>query len=336
MKFGMKESLFVRIGRWYTNGGGIKMLGRTVLLIGIILALGFAAVGYDDMVRTCEADEIIKNEANVKKAQERAYKQLVKDAKKAEKNGETPPEIPEDASMIEVEVKHLENDLMDYVGDYITNYILWGILSLAAGVGLNWFFGNVQDMIAALKKAGSYRVTAGAFFWCGVVVAVVIAAFGVVEIMAIKKSTLAEVGDVLLKKYIIWSIAAIGVGYGIQRLMLKFPATKEHVMSSGKSNALCHGLYLTAVALWPFAVTACAMAAISHGWITALCGLAGVVVVLLVTWLLSGACPLIRTQEEVAEAAERRMRTTWVCACGAENPRSTAVCGICGEVKPKN
>ena len=130
MASNMKESLFVRIRRWYTDGGVLKMIGRTFLLIGIIIALAFASVGYVNMLNTRNADQAAKYEENVKKAQDRAYKQLVKDAKTAEKNGEVPPEIPEDASMIEVEVKPVELDLTNYLSEYLATDFIRAVAAL--------------------------------------------------------------------------------------------------------------------------------------------------------------------------------------------------------------
>lgn len=332
----MKESIFVRFGKWFTNGGVLKMIGRAFLLLGIAAAIALAAVGYVDMVQTRDAEQIAKYEANVVKAQQREYDNLVKAAKKAEKNGEVPPEIPEDPSLIEVEVKPVVYSLSDYLSDFITKYVLWAVLSIAAGVGLNGLFGNVMGWITALKKAGRRKVIAGAILWAGILVAAIIAAIGVVEIMAIKKSTLGEVGSQLMKNHIVWSVVAVGCGLSIQQLILRYDAEKKHVLNSGKGSAAGHWIYLIALALFPFAVTACVAVGIPLGWVTALLCLLGVCVVMLLAWMASGTCPLIRSKEEAAAEAQRKGRTSWVCSCGQENARHVALCSVCGEPKPKH
>lgn len=347
MASNMKESLFVRIRRWYTDGGVLKMIGRTFLLIGIIIALAFASVGYVNMLNTRNADQAAKYEENVKKAQDRAYKQLVKDAKKAEKNGEVPPEVPEDASMIEVEVKPVVLDLGNYVGDYITTYVFWAIISLAAGVALYWFFTNIEGIIHALITMERRRLIAGIIFWLSALVAAVIAGFGVVKIMSITKSTLAEVGTILLQEYIVWSVAVFGSGIAIRWLILNLggatEGTFQHV--GMKLTRIGKALFVLAVILFPFGLVGAVMLGILYGWVPAVICLVADCTVLVCGWICGlalnalGTCTMIM-EPQAKEAQDRELRRRnareWVCpGCGKVQPINVAVCD-CGEVKPEH
>ena len=341
----MKESFFIRIRRWYTDGGVLKMIGRTFLLIGIITALVFATVGYVDMLATRDAAQEAKYAENVKKAQDRAYKQLVKDAQKAEKNGEVPPEIPEDASMIEVEVKPVVLELTNYLSEYISTEVLWAILSLAAGVALCWFFCNVEQMVRTLISTKPRRLVAEAIFWLSVVIAVVIAAHGVVRIMGITKSTLAEVGAILMQEYVVWSIVVLGSGVALRWLILNLGRTAdgafEHV--GVKLTKIGKALFVLAVILFPFGLLAAVALGILYGWVAAIVCAVAACALLATGWICGlalnalGTCTMImepQAKEALDREARRRSAREWVCPeCGKIQPINVAVCE-CGEVKP--
>ena len=345
MASNMKESLFVRIRRWYTDGGVLKMIGRTFLLIGIIIALAFASVGYVNMLNTRSADQAAKYEENVKKAQDRAYKQLVKDAKTAEKNGEVPPEIPEDASMIEVEVKPVELDLTNYLSEYLATDFIRAVAALVAGIALCWFFCNVERMYRTLVTTELRRLVAEAIFWIGALIALVIAAQGVMRIMGITKSTLAQVGEVLMKEYIVWSVVALGSGIALRWLILNLGRTTdgafEHV--GVKLTKIGKALFVLAVILFLFGLLAAVALGILYGWVAAIVCAVAACALLATGWICGlalnalGTCTMImepQAKEALDREARRRSARDWVCPkCGKIQPINVAVCE-CGEAKP--
>lgn len=332
------RSIFRKFADWLTTGGVMKTIGRVITLVGIIVALVMTGIGAVDMYKEADAARDVAYEKAYVKQQKKEYKAAQKANTTAEKNGEALPypDLPatqEEWEVVELPVVKLSFD--DHIGGFITGYVGWAVLVLLAGVFLGWCVGSVPEWIAGMKAAGPVRVIAGAFFWAGVVVAACFVGAGLLRILKINKSTLPEVGKILFDEYVIWAVAAVGCGYGIQQIMNKGPKTHAAVFESPKSNAVCKWLYLVVLFLAPFAVAACLMAAIRMGWVTGLIGLAVVGVVLLVTWLFSGVCPLVRTKEEIEAERIRRDRTSWVCpACGHENARSTGACDACGEIKP--
>lgn len=330
------RTIFEKMRDWLLAGGFMKTFGRIITIIGIIVALVITGIGVADMYSAAGVQQQEKYDKAYAKQQSKVYKAMEKENKAAEKEGKEPPHVlPADASELVVEIDPVPLSLDDHIGPFITEYFVWAVLALAAGVALGWVIGSLPEWIAAMKDAGPVRVTAGAFFWAGVLVAAGFLLAGLWEILQINKSTLPEVGKILLEKYLIWSVAALGCGFGIKLLILNGPKEHAHVFESKKSNVLFKWLYLIVLFAAVFAVTACIMLAIVKGWLTGLIALLIVGAVVLVAWLLSGVCPLIRSKEEIEAEKERRARTSWVCdACGTENARSAATCSNCGEIKP--
>lgn len=333
------RSIFRKFFDWLVAGGTMKCIGRVITLIGVIVALVITGIGVVEMYKAAEADRVVAYEKAYVKQQKKEYKAKQKENEAAIKAGQEPPHVlPENVEDYEVEeLPVVKLSLDDHVGPFITQYLVWAIAALAGGVLVGWVIGSIPAWIAAMKTAGPVRCIAEALFWAGVVVAAGFLLAGLLEILAIKKSTLPEVGKILMEKYLFWSVAALGCGLGMKTLILKGPKEKARVFESPKSNALCKWLYLIVIFLAIFALAACIMVGIRMGWATGLICAAVVGVIVLVTWLLSGVCPLVRTKEEIEAERVRRARISWVCdACGHENPRSVANCEQCGEVKARH
>lgn len=332
------RSIFRKFIDWFLSGGVMKTIGRGFLLVGIVAALVIAGMGFADMyTKAVEAREVAQEKAYTK-AQKNEFNKRERANKTATRNGEELPYPDLPATMEEYTpevVEKVKLDLEAQLGGFITGYLGWALLPLVAGIFLNWILGNIIPWFQAMKAAGPVRVTAGAIFWISVVIAAVFLVVGLWEILNIRKSTLPEVGKILMEKYLIWSALALGCGYGIQQVILKFGKTHEAVFASEKFNAATKWLYLIVLFAWPFVVAGCVILAILKGWVPGVIALAVYGVLLVAAWLVSGVCPFVRTKEEIAADAERRARTSWVCeSCGMENPRSAALCDQCGAVKP--
>lgn len=331
---------------WYLTGGVMKTIGRTLTIIGIIVALVFTSIGVVDMYTKAEAQREEKYATAYEKAQKNELKALQKAAKEAEKAGLEVPEVPESHEGLEVVIEPVALPMDDQVSGFLTTHLLRAIIALVAGVGLGWIVSSIPAWIVALKAAGPRRVIAGAFFWLGAVIAVVFLLLGLVRILGINKSTLPEVGKILFEEYLIWSVIALGSGIAIRWMILKLDETQKHAFESvglklrGAGKALfCITLVLFAVLL---ILTACALV-FSKWWLAA--GLLiGAVVALACGWVCSLALEALGTttmimepQAKEAEAREfaRRNAKVWICPeCGTENLRSAVTCSNCSEIKP--
>lgn len=332
------RSIFRKFADWLMEGGIMKMIGRVVMLVGIIAALVIVGIGVKEMY----ADAIVARDEAYQKAYEKQqkneYKALEKENKAAVKAGEEPPHVlPESyLELVPQQLPVVKLDLEDHMGDFVTGYLGWAIIPLAAGIFLGWVIGNLVPWFKAMQAAGPVRVTAGAIFWAGVIIAAGFLLAGLWRILNITSSTLPEVGSILAKEYLIWSAAALGCGFGIQRVILKYGKERDAIFAVEKGSAIGKYVYLVLLFAAPFAVTACVMAAIRFGWVTGLIALVVFGIALAVAWIFSGTCPLIRTKEEIEAERVRRARTSWICdCCGAENPRSAVTCS-CGEIKPEH
>lgn len=333
------RSIIKKFLDWLTDGGAMKMIGRIVMLVGIIAALVIVGIGVKEMY----AAAIVERDEDYVKAYEKQQKSELKAMEKenraAEKAGEELPHVlPESyKDIVLAEPPVVKLDLEEHLGDFVTGYLGWAIIPLAAGIFLGWVIGNLVPWFKAMQAAGPVRVTAGAFFWGGVVIAAGFLLAGLWHILNINSSTLPEVGAILTENYLIWSVAALGCGFGVQRAILKTGKEREAIFAVEKGNTIGKYAFLVLFIAAPFVVTACVMAAIRFGWVVGLIALLVYGIVLAGAWMLSGTCPLIRTQEEIEAERARRARTSWICdECGTENPRSVATCSKCSAIKPEH
>lgn len=332
---------------WLLAGGVMKTIGRSVTLLAIIAALVITAIGVVNMYQDAAADRDAAFEKAYTKQQSKEYKAKQKENDKAIKAGQEPPHVlPENVEDYEVEnVPVVKLSLDDHIGPFITKWLLWAIVVLAAGILVGWIISNILGWFAAMKAAGPVRVTAGVFLWAGLLIAAGFLIAGLVEILQINKSTLPEVGKILMEKYLVWSVVAAGTGYAINWMILRSGAVQQNAFDSVglKLRAISKVLfYVTLVAFAALAIATVCMLVLSKWTVAAILG--GCAVVALVGgWIGStalealGTCTMImEPQAKEAEAREhaRRHAVTWVCpVCGKEHARSVATCE-CGAVKP--
>lgn len=325
----------------FTEGGILKMISRAVLTISIIVALVFAGIGLSDILSTREADEAAATAKKITTAQEKEYKAL---QKAAEKDG-TEMTVS-DPSEIEVEVEPVVYNLGDYFGAYFGGYLIWSLVSIAAGVALSIFISRLNEIAAALKKAGPRRVIAGFCFWVGTIVAAVFAVLGIVHVLLINKSTLPAIGEILMKEYLVWAVLAFGVGLALHWLILNLGRTKDSAFTSVglKLTKIGKAIFTLAVALFPFAVIASIVAWILTGWLNGVIGLVSACALLAAGWIAGlalnalGTCTMImepQAQEAMDREAAHRTAKDWVCPdCGKVHPIYVAQCEDCGTAKP--
>lgn len=342
------RSIFRKFTDWLTAGGMMKCIGRTITLIAIIAALVITGVGVVNMYQDAEADRVVAYDKAYTKQQSKEYKALKKENDKAIKEGLEPPhDLPEnveDYQVVELPVVKLSLD--DHVGPFITKYIVWAVVVLAAGIFLGWVVSNVADWIKAMIAAGFVRVIAGVFLWAGLVIAAVLVIMGLVRILQINKSTLPEVGKILMEGYVFWAVIAAGVGYALQWMILKAHSTQQRAFEGvgGKLRLWGRALfYLTLVAFAALVITALCLATLTQ-WMNVLWTAIAAVAVLACGWCGSlilealGTCTMImepQVKEAEARAHALRHADTWVCpSCGNIVARHMATCEQCGEAKP--
>lgn len=341
------RSIIRKFMDWLLAGGVMKTIGRCVTLVAIIAALVITGIGVVKMYQAAEADRVVAFEKAYTRQQSKEYKAKQKENDKAIKAGEEPPhDLPENVEDYVVEdVPVVKLSLDDHIGPFITQWLVWAIAVLAVGILIGWIISNVLGWFAAMKAAGPVRVTAGAFLWAGLLIAAAFLIAGLIEILQINKSTLPEVGKILMEKYLVWSVVAAGTGYAINWMILRSVQTQTNAFEGvgvklrGVGKAL---FYLTLVAFAALVIVAVCMLVLSKWTLAAI--LAGCAVAVLVGgWIGSialealGTCTMImEPQAKEAEAREyaRRHADSWVCpVCGKEHARHVVTCD-CGGVKP--
>ncbi len=343
------RSIFRKFADWLLAGGVMKTIGRVITLVGIIVALVITAIGVVEMYQAAEADRQVAFDKAYVKQQKKEYKAKQKENDAAIKEGKEPPHVlpenQEDYVVEEVPVVKLSLD--DHIGPFLTKYFVWAVVALAAGVFIGWVIGNIPLWLAAMKAAGPVAVIAGALFWLGAVIAACFLLAGLWEILQINKSTLPEVGKILMEKYAIWSVIALGLGIALRWLILNLVKTQRKAYESvgAKLRVISKAIFYVTLCIFPLVVIGAACAAVFSKWALALGVLAGAVALLGAGWLLSlclealGTCSLIMApQVQEAEAREHAYRhaTTWICpVCGLEHANSVGACPECGAVRPK-
>ena len=341
------RSIIRKFMDWLLAGGVMQTIGRSVTLLGIIVALVLTSIGVVNMYQDAAADREVAYEKAYTKQQSKEYKAKTKENDKAVKAGEEPPHVlPENVEdYVPDALPEVKLSLDDHIGPFITNWLVWAIAALAGGILLGWIISNVLGWFAAMKAAGPVRVTAGVFLWAGLLIAAGFLIAGVLEILQINKSTLPEVGKILMENYLVWSVVAAGSGYAISWMILRSGTVQQNAFDSVglKLRAISKVLfYLTLIAFAALVIaTVCMMLYTKWVLVAILAGCA--VAVLVGGWIGSialealGTCTMImEPQAKEAEAREyaRRHADSWVCpTCGKEHTRYVVTCD-CGDVKP--
>jgi len=217
------------IGAWIRENGALKAASRLILIVGVVVALVLTGFGFVDMLKARSVDEYEATQKKIVSEQKKEAKKLKaaaeKEAKANAAPGEEIPKIEIDYTTIEVNVPAVKKPLEDYFPGFITGYLGWIFISLVSGVALSTFVGNLKDMYLSLKKAGPYRILAGVAFWVGVIIAAVIACFGIAHILEMEKCIFQEVLMTLVKNYLVWSLLAVVVGFVVKRVILMISYT---------------------------------------------------------------------------------------------------------------
>lgn len=240
----MNDSVIARIKLWIQENGMLKAASRLIMVAGVVVALILAGFGVADMLKVRAAEEVAATEKKIVSEQKKEAKKLKaaaeKEAKANAAEGEEIPKIEIDYTTIEVQVDPVKYPLENYFSNFITGYLGWIFVSVVSGVALSSVVGSLKDMYLALKKAGPWRVTAGAIFWLSVVVAAVVAVMGIAYILEMDKTTmsavLAERGlnyvpmsmvlSELAKKYLVWSLASVVIGFVLKKVIVMVGRTR--------------------------------------------------------------------------------------------------------------
>ncbi len=335
-----------KVTAWFAQGGVMKKIGRTLTVLGVIVAIVFAAMGVVNMYEDATEAQQLKYYKKYIKQQDKEFTALEKAARAAEKAGEPAPDMPEDASGIVTAVEPVELSLDDHITGFITGCFFHALIALVAGIGSGWIVSNVVDWFKALVKAGPRRVIAGVCFWIGALVAVYFLAIGLIRILQIEKSTLPAVGEILMSEYVIWSVVALGIGVALRWMILKLPSTVNDTFGSVGSKLRFSGraLFVLTLVAVPVMLILAATMLITGKWMMGAAMILGTVVVFACGWVgslvldsLGTSTMIMEPQAQAAEAREhaRRNASTWVCEnCGTVNPRSAVTCSECGDTKP--
>ncbi len=354
-----KKSCIARLGAWYLSGGVMKIIGRTITILGIIAALVILTIGAVNMFDAAEMERQEAYDTAYAKAQKKEYKRLTKEAEALAKAAEeaaqadpaaptpTPMPLPASAEEVVVTIEPVPLSLEKHWGPFFAEYVIWAVAVAVLSSVLGWALASLPEWIAAMKAAGPQRVTAGTFLWAGIVAAAVLSVMGLWKILQITNSTLPEVTKILMKDYVVWAVIAVGAGAAIRWLILYLLPTQRNAFNAVGTKVRFAGkaVFFGTLIVFPVLLIGAACAFVLAKWVLAAALAVGAVALLGIGWLTGlvlealGTCTLImEPQVKEAEAREhaRRNATSWICpCCGEEHANYVGACPTCGCVRPK-
>lgn len=359
-----------KIGKWFIKDGALKAVGRVFTVIGVVAALVITSIGYVDMYLDAEVERLEKYDKKYVKQQEKDYKALVKAAEAAEKAGEEVPAVPADASEVKSVIDPVELDMDDYIAPFITGRLVWAIAIMAGCIGLGWFISNIRDWVKAMIAAGWLRTLAGACFWVGAIIAVVILLMGLVKIVKMEdlvmpaldtvvagtdtlevdgyvvemtvsqqtvptkaKWTLPIVGRILLDGYVVWSVVALGAGIALRWLLLRLVPTMENafVRVGSKLRFSSRVLFVLTMLAFPAMLIVGVCQLVLANYVCGAVLLGAAVVVLACGWVCSLALDALGVTHLVMEPQAKEAEAREL----ARRNAATWVCANCGTVNPR-
>ena len=349
---------------WLKELGVLKIIARLIMVAGVIVALVFAGLGVDNMLKTRAADEAVQTEKKIVAAQNAEIKKRQAAAKAEAKAAEeaaaaaaaeqgieyVPTEyVPEeiDPSTIEVNIQPVSLPLDEYIGGLFAGYLVWSAVTVIAAIALSSFVSNLKNYYDAMCKAGVRRCVAGTFFWVGTIAALVVLVLGCWDVLTMegKKLTLIDVWERLRLVYLPWVAVAFGGGLAIRLLILHLsPVTERTFQDVGlKLMAISRRYFQIALCVFPFALVASVVLLLMAGWLPGVICLASVCAAMLVSWVMSvalnalGTCTMImEPQAQAAFDAQHALRnaTEWNCpVCGSVHPNHVGRCPECGALR---
>lgn len=187
-----KRSVLSGLADWYLDGGALKAIGRTILILGIVFALVWIGIGRIEMDRAATAEREILYERAFAEQQTTEYKKLVKaynDTEKANKKLADPaehaplPEVPELAR----DIKELSNppqvkkSTQNFSGAYKLKYALPAVFVLVAAVIVGGLLISHDKFSLWFASGGVAGRIGHTLLLLGLAAALVIVCIGVVD-----------------------------------------------------------------------------------------------------------------------------------------------------------